>query len=203
MFFIFINHYRKSLQKLIQTRPEEADEVKKTIDQVFRDFDVEEVDDEDDQKLIDQCEVERDEWFEDNQRDTIKAYSPFTKEFIQIEIDTERQPSDTDNVLYNFNFINYLQNNFMPYIFIWAGYVFRGINATDQYGHTITHITQGCIEKHFGTIKSQNDHTGLHPAAYASEIVNDVISTCKVLEPVKKPKNSNSKNSSLNFKFIN
>ena len=49
------------------------------------------------------------------------------------------------------------------------------------------------IEKHFGTIKSQNDHTGLHPAAYASEIVNDIISTCKVLEPVNKPKKSRSK----------
>lgn len=48
---------KKSLQKLIQTRPEEADEVKKTIDQVFRDFDVEEVDDEDDQKVIDHLKL--------------------------------------------------------------------------------------------------------------------------------------------------
>ena len=58
------------------------------------------------------------------------------------------------------------------------------MDAKDQYGQIITHITQGCIEKHFGTLKSSNDHTSLYPAAYASEIVNDVLTACKTLEPV-------------------
>ena len=68
-----------------------------------------------------------------------------------------------------------------------------GLDTKDQYGQQITHLTQGSVEKHFGTIKSANDHTGLYPAAYASEIVNDVITSCKGFETVCSKKNKNTK----------
>jgi hypothetical protein len=36
----------------------------------------------------------------------------------------------------------------MPYIFIWAGFVFRKIETAN-----ITRLSQGVIEKHFATIR--------------------------------------------------
>lgn len=72
----------------------------------------------------------------------------------------------------------------MPYIFIWGGYVFRDLDAVDKYGYQITHLTQGSLEKHFGTIKKDHGHTAMYPAQYANEIVSSIITSCQVFKPI-------------------
>ena len=72
---------------------------------------------------------------------------------IEKETKIDKSLSFSDNLLFNSIFINFLQDNFMPYIFIWAGYVFRCLEYKDKFGNTITHITQGSIEKYFGTVE--------------------------------------------------
>ena len=70
----------------------------------------------------------------------------------------------------------------MPYIFIWAGYIFRNLESKDKFGHTITHVTQGAIEKHFGTTKLKNGHVGLYPAEYATSAVNSIVTSCRLIK---------------------
>ena len=75
----------------------------------------------------------KDEWFEDInevKRDTIKSASPFTNIFKQIIDFTKLDTTDSlaDNYLFYTDYIFFLQEDFMPYIFIWSGYIFRNIN---------------------------------------------------------------------------
>jgi hypothetical protein len=95
-----------------------------------------------------------DEWYTHKERETIKEASPFTKEYLDIEEQTINHPdsSKPKNLLFYLKYLEFLQNNFMPYIFLWGGFAFRLLDAKDKYGYQITHITQGSIEKHFGTI---------------------------------------------------
>jgi hypothetical protein len=129
---------------------------------------------------------ETDEWFTDKERDSSKANSPFTKEFTDTENEVfiQSESSKPDNLLFNLDFITFLQSNFMPYIFIWGGYVFRDLDAVDKYGYQITHLTQGSLEKHFGTIKKDHGHTAMYPAQYANEIVSSIITSCQVVKPI-------------------
>ena len=91
----------------------------------------------------------------------------------------------------------------MPYIFIWGGYIFRGLKQKDQYGQTITHITQGCIEKHFGTTKIANGHLGIYPAEYAEESVNGIITSCQVIKTLKKQKKTEKSMFNLIINLLN
>ena len=167
---------------MIARRPEESAEIKKLIDEVFTEL--EPISDSDEHCEY-QVSHETDEWFtESNDKDTIKSNSPFTQEFLKIEFETTTDDSNhlTENCLFNLHFIKFLQNNFMPYIFIWAGFIFRNIDSKDKYGNTLTHITQGSIEKHFGTTKIANGHIGLYPAEYATSSANTVITGCKLVK---------------------
>ena len=96
-----------------------------------------------------------------------------------------------NNLLFNIKFVDFLQSNLMPYIFIWGGFVFRLLNSKDKYGHPITHVTQGSIEKHFGTIKRDNGHKAMYPTQYANEMVSNVITACHVVKPLLKQSKKN------------
>lgn len=165
-------------------------EVQKIIDDIYKELEPCEEDDPADQAEA-EAEVDIDEWFlETPEKATIKSSSPFTKEFLTIELETKpsTQSNLPDNFLFNIDFIKFLQNNFMPYIFLWAGYVFRGLKTKGKNGETITHLTQGSIEKHFGTTKIANGHKGLYPAEYAEEAIKGVLSSCQVDKSIlKKP----------------
>jgi hypothetical protein len=71
------------------------------------------------------------------------------------ETKTDTNESLTANYLYNIDFISFLNDNFIPSIFIWSGFIFRNLNFKGKNGETITHLTSGSIEKEFGTIKKQ------------------------------------------------
>ena len=70
---------------------------------------------------------ETDDWYSDKQRLTIKEASPFTKEYLDIENNTNIQmdSSKPKNILLNLKYLEFLQTNFMPYIFIWGGFIFK------------------------------------------------------------------------------
>ena len=85
----------------------------------------------------------------------------------------------------------------MPYIFIWAGFVFRGMKTKDKYNQTITHTTQGSIESHFGTTKAANGHTGLYPAEYCETALKNVLASCQVQKSVFKSASKDKSNSNL------
>ena len=148
--------------------------------------------------------IQTDEWFLDlNDNDTIKSNSPFTNEFLKIQNETKIDSSNlTENSLYNLAFIKFLQNNFMPYIFIWAGYVFRNLDAKNKFGNAITHITQGTIEKHFGTTKIANGHIGLYPAEYATSSASAVITNCKMVKSAVVSTKTSKTNSNFLFKHL-
>ena len=68
----------------------------------------------------------------------------------------------------------------MPYIFIWSALVFRKINPDCQ----ITKINQGCIEKHYGSIKHVRGHQAivsarhvLDSAKITNNLFNDISSS--------------------------
>ena len=116
---------------------------------------------------------------------------------------TDTNDSLTANYLYNIDFILFLNENFMPYIFIWSGFIFRNLNFKGKNGETITHLTSGSIEKEFGTIKKANGHLGLHPADYvqtrvASTLTNCVVSQSTILK--NKQQDKNKSKTSLNLK---
>ena len=74
------------MQNLLQIRLEEAENVKKIIDRVYQELEKstneeEELDTEDGTV----AQVENDEWFDNGEKESIKAFSPFTNEFLKIE----------------------------------------------------------------------------------------------------------------------
>ncbi len=136
------------LQEMIATRPHTAAETPKILFKVANVQDVQEecVDQMESFVLItsdDQAEIKRN-------ASTIKAGSPFSKYFLDLENETKliEQPSNKliDNLLHNQKFVDFLQENFMPYMFLWTGFVLRGQDFVNQ--HT-THLTDSSIENFF------------------------------------------------------
>ena len=82
--------------------------------------------------------------------------------------------SGEENLLYYPEFIKFLQSFFMPYIFIWGGYIFRNMDST----YSITKIDQGCIEKYFGTTKRVRGNIPLVPAKHVLLSFKTVIANC-------------------------
>ena len=170
---------------LIARRPETSFEIHNLIEDIYKELEPIE----DNSIAESEPDIEMDEWFQETtEKGTIKNSSPFTKEFLLIEQEIKLNKSTNlpENLLFNYAFIKFLQNNFMPYIFIWAGFVFRGLKTKGKNGETITHTTQGSIEKHFGTTKIANGHKGLYPAEYAEEAVKSVLSSCQVDKTIQK-----------------
>jgi hypothetical protein len=95
---------------------------------------------------------------------------------IEKSVRLEIKKSGEKNLLYNPDYINFLQKNFTPYIFIWAGYVFRGMETQQN----ITRITQGSIEKYFGTIKRIRGQP-IVPARHVIASMESVLSSCAIL----------------------
>ena len=77
-----------------------------------------------------------------------------------------------------------MQKFYMPYIFIWGGFVFRKMNAT----YSITRIDQGCIEKYFGTRKRAKRHEAIVPAKYVLDSFQTVLANSIMLTKPKTTK---------------
>ena len=130
---------------------------------------------------------------------TIKAASPFTEEFekVQIESTEDLSESGEENLLLNHDLIDLMQKFYMPYIFIWVGFVFRKMNPK----YSITRIDQGCIEKYFGTCKRAKRHEAIVPAKYVLDSFQTVLANSIMLTKPKTKKRKQGKNDG-NFKII-
>ena len=116
---------------------------------------------------------------------SIASNSPFTKHFKNI---IENVLDDTqklvgieeieDNLYYVPEFVDFLMIRFMPYCFIWSGFVIRGLNNQN----TRTRLANGAIENHFYSYKGMGHrHLRLLPAQNATKSYKVNIGKCKSL----------------------
>ena len=88
--------------------------------------------------------------FTDN-NNSIKKNSPFTKHFKEINDRVRSIISETESIdcelndYYNPQLIDLLMEKFLPYSFIWTGYVFKCLENAD-----VPRMSNGCIEVLFG-----------------------------------------------------
>lgn len=166
---------RETLRALIANRPNGADEIKESVEKA--EYNYPHIS-KNESTVESPAKHKTDDWTkpEDRRRfKTIKDSSPFTAVFAGIEAEVDNEPDDQDlgdyepNELYYPAFIQFLQKYFLPYIFIWGGYVFRGIDSE------VVWITQGCVERMIGDKKQLLHNKELVPARYARETVDFVI----------------------------
>lgn len=192
---------REALQQLIILRPNDKTEILKVIKEVYPDAlseSEDECDSSNDNENPDNtgaakrsAKESEDEWFSHDNKSTIKDSSPFTNVFLALEEEVENAIDFNDsgdvNSLFNPDLIHYLQKFYMPYVFIWSGYVFRMLD--DDYN--ITKIDQGCIEKYFGTTKRIRGHQPIVPARHVLQSLQNVLANNVMMTKPKKTKELN------------
>ena len=115
-----------------------------------------------------------------NKIQTIKGASPFTKNYINIEqtiltkLNEESFQDLESNDLYNQDFIDFLQKNFMPYHFLWGGFVYRGL----PFSEITTHLTDGPVENLF-YFRKQLISESVTPSVYINSTVFNILGQCK------------------------
>jgi len=163
------------LQALIVGRPSDSTEMKAIIQEIFENEGTQVSENVNDIDI-----VVDDEWIQklplSKKASTIKESSPFTKVFEQIELSSHEGVSETLNILCNKEYITFLQYHFMPYIFIWSGFVYREMDGTQ-----ITRLSQGVIEKHFGT-KRREIPKPVVPARHILSSLKTAIADCAKYE---------------------
>jgi hypothetical protein len=94
------------------------------------------------------------------QTKAVKDQSKFGQYFRDLESSVKINENSSDaNDLYCPKFIEFLQKYFMPYCFLWAGFVLKGTN--------ITRLTNGALEKYFAH-KKKKITSPLYPAEYVN-----------------------------------
>jgi hypothetical protein len=76
----------------------------------------------------------------------------------------------------NSNFIDFLFDNYLPYAFIWSGFVYRCLNSL-----SVTRLTNGTMERHIRTKKSVVTKACL-PALYINNTVKLAIGQERIKE---------------------
>ena len=111
------------------------------------------------------AEAEADDASSDLDSDsTIKSGSPFTKHFLDIQTIVLNALFSifADNTLRNAAFFSFLHEEFLPYIGLWASFTLRDMPFAE---HT-THITNGTVERWFGSRKRLIGHHPKSPNEY-------------------------------------
>ena len=117
------DHARQVLQEMISTRPNTHAETQRILFKVSNALETE-LDAQTDQEplvFLNGDEIDRSK----AKNQTIKAGSPFTKHFIDIQLNVQQEDEasnslESANELYNLEFVKFLQKHFMPYIFLWS-----------------------------------------------------------------------------------
>ena len=151
IFYYSVLFAKRALQAFISGRPSNLTDISSIIEEII------DINDENDDQTDDNDDsngTESDDWFLNSQAKTIKAASPFTwmftDVFVKLELETIKGSGKFLNLLFNEDFIIFLQYHFMYYVFIWSGFVYR-----PMHGSKITRLSQGVIEKHFGTMRRE------------------------------------------------
>jgi len=135
-------------------------------------------------------ELENDEKFNDKNK-TIKTKSPFTHHFNEIFEKTKSHCNDRineeieANVFYNHSFIELLNERFLPYAFIWSGFMFKAIKTGDD--NQLTRLTNGTVESFFNYRKNLIT-TPLEPAIYIKKTIGNALAQKKLTKEQKKNK---------------
>jgi hypothetical protein len=124
---------RQKLQEMIQERPKTTDEASKVLFKVFNGLNPvqrEGGQEEEPESEVDSLVTTVTEDFEEdkNTKKTIKAGSPFTAHFLEIQLKVQSQiPAGGNRVnsLVHPAFITFLQEEFMPYIFLWGSFCLK------------------------------------------------------------------------------
>lgn len=139
----------RALVEAVNDRPETLAAIKKLVNRVTSSdedhgvtiFDINDNGDSDAQ--IESTIETIDEDQDVGSKQSIKLSSPFTRHFEQIKQEVLQQvnavsPASEENPHYNSEYIDHLLNKFMPYCFIWCGFVFKGTS--------LTRLTNGSVE---------------------------------------------------------
>ena len=122
--------------------------------------------------------VDEDERFRKENNQTVKESSPFTKHFLSVQQEVRQVTSSSSgtspNALRNETFIEFLQSDFMPYIFLWGGFVLRN----QEFDRPTTHMVDSSIEAWFRTRKLLIK-VPVYPARYIHETVYETLGQCK------------------------
>ncbi|CAF1049503.1 unnamed protein product [Brachionus calyciflorus] len=117
-----------------------------------------------------------------SKKQTIKAMSPFTshfESFINVLVNSLIDSNEQINEIYNGEFIGFLSKNFLPYAFIWSGFVYRVVNTRNN--KEISRLINGTIEKFFGTRKNFIKSPEL-PASYVNKTVTIALGQAKIFD---------------------
>ena len=189
IFFVFLSNFKSSnfltslelLYNLIESRPRLDDNFEKSLKTHMNAIGFA-----DDDNSYTQNNENENESYDDNveteNENTIKAGSPFTThcKLIYEQVKEAIKNEDTDiaeqNNMRCEKFVQFLLNRFLPYSFIWAGFVFKCLP------NNITRLTNGTIENFFRERKSVIKRAR-RPANNINQVVKIVIGkTLKILD---------------------
>lgn len=101
--------------------------------------------------------------------ESIRSRSPFTKFSVKIEDEVKSKIQNNSasemNSMYSLEYMDFLQKNFLPYAFIWSGFVYKTLDTREN----TSRITNGVIERFFATRKRLVP-SALLPVKYLNKI---------------------------------
>ena len=161
------------LQKCVSLRPKRKDELLQLLEK----------DDETEFLFVD----------ENNLFETIKEGSPFTQHFEKIyeeTIDNLIECKTIDkNPLILHEFIQLLLNQYMPYCFLWSGFVLKNL-CDDDDDNIITRWNNGACEKIFGRRKFKGkDFKNVNPRQFVVETYSLIDGMCEEFMHIQKKNN--------------
>lgn len=169
-----VDFARSKLQELIQERPQTRSDNERILfkatrfDQSSNEFNQQ------DQKEEQDFEDEE-ERFKRQYSHSVKENSPFTVHFLDTQKSINyKSESSNVNTLVNQSFVEFLQKEFMPYIFLWGGFVLRD----QEFDKPTTHMVDSSVEAWFRTRKNLIDGP-ISPARYINETIHETLGQCK------------------------
>ena len=165
-----------ALQEGINTRPIDKNEIKKMVALHLKEPTI--------QKAV-ALNITTKSIIENNiKKKTIANSSPFTQHFKEIELCTLQEINDENeteilnenNEFYCPEYIETLLKRYMPYCFVWSGFVIKNLNNEN----TRTRFTNGTVENHFYSNKGMGQFfKKLLPAQYANKSYKLNIGKCR------------------------
>ena len=173
---VFVIESLNALQEAISCRPTDKNEIKKLVENHLKTTNFEDIANKKAESIVKGKE---------KKTRTIADNSPFTKHFENIKSSITNEMENLwidesllveNNHYYCPEFIDHLLKRYMPYCFIWSGFVIRGLNDENKR----TRFTNGTVENYFFSKKVMGQSfLRLLPAQYANKSYKLVIGKCK------------------------
>lgn len=93
---------------------------------------------------------------------SIKVASPFTEHFNLIRNQIKLPEFEKiSNYLYYSEFVDFLFDKFLPYVFLWGGFIYQNLKTSKP----VSHLTNGAIEN-FIKYRKQEENKSTLPSSY-------------------------------------